>query len=249
MSSLVELFAEAVEIDERMRNLPHWPRPKFALPPDAPDPSGPILRRGIGPRLAARRIRKPVRGAMWNVGDGSKPWTADCFVDRRRHPLIRPPCSCSVFIKRTFKLCRQRRSRHLLHVCIMSAPQHDERVPKSQTRIRPFPEGLRLKKYQRSDFLDNLNSRQAPHYVTTLGEAWVGDSRQLLKKIENDSIDLVVTSPPYGLVKKKAYGNEAQEDYVRWFRPFARELYRVMKTTGSLVINIDSLVKSLCRPN
>ena len=93
-------------------------------------------------------------------------------------------------------------------------------------------------KYEGSEFLIGLNSRHKPHYVTDLGEAWVGDSRRLLRKIEDCSIDLVVTSPPYGLVKKKEYGNESQEDYVRWFRPFARQIHRVLKPTGSFVLNI-----------
>ena len=53
-----------------------------------------------------------------------------------------------------------------------------------------------------------------------MGEAWVGDSKQLLRKLPDESIDLVITSPPYSLVKQKEYGNESQQDYVRWFRPF-----------------------------
>ena len=60
----------------------------------------------------------------------------------------------------------------------------------------------------------------------------------MLKKLDDESVDLIVTSPPYGLLKKKEYGNENQEDYVKWFRPFAKELHRVLKTTGSLVLNI-----------
>ena len=95
------------------------------------------------------------------------------------------------------------------------------------------------RKYGGSNFLNHLSARQSPHYATGLGEAWVGDSKKLLKKIDDESIDLVVTSPPYGLIKKKAYGNENQNDYVRWFRPFAQELHRVLKPTGSLVINIS----------
>lgn len=89
-----------------------------------------------------------------------------------------------------------------------------------------------------SKFLRNLRRRQSPSYSTDLGEAWVGDSRQLLKKIDSESIDLVITSPPYGLVKQKAYGNQSQEDYVRWFRPFAREIFRVLKPEGSFVLNV-----------
>lgn len=92
--------------------------------------------------------------------------------------------------------------------------------------------------YGGSEFLVGLSARHKPHYVTSLGEAWVGDSRKLLREIEDCSIDLVVTSPPYGLVKKKEYGNESQEDYVRWFRPFARQIHRVLKPTGSFVLNV-----------
>lgn len=121
-----------------------------------------------------------------------------------------------------------------------------------------------MKNTYNSTFLRNLTSRQQPHYVTSLGEAWVGDSKQLLKKIKSQSIDLVITSPPYGLLKKKEYGNEPQEDYVRWFRPFAKEIYRVLKMTGSFVINIAGawqrgqpiralypyrLILDLCEPN
>ena len=95
------------------------------------------------------------------------------------------------------------------------------------------------KRYGKSDFLEHLKPGHAPAYATARGEAWVGDSRALLKKIRDESIDLVVTSPPYGLLKKKEYGNEDQNDYVKWFRPFAKELHRVLKVTGSLVINID----------
>jgi len=97
---------------------------------------------------------------------------------------------------------------------------------------------VNLDKKNGSNFLKDLLPRQAPHYQTPLGEAWVGDARKLLKKVGTGSVDLVVTSPPYGLVTKKEYGNESQENYVRWFRPFASELHRVLKVDGSLVLNI-----------
>jgi DNA modification methylase len=47
-----------------------------------------------------------------------------------------------------------------------------------------------------------------------------------------------VTSPPYALHFKKAYGNETKEQYVEWFLPFAREIFRVLKDDGSFVLNI-----------
>jgi site-specific DNA-methyltransferase (cytosine-N4-specific) len=55
---------------------------------------------------------------------------------------------------------------------------------------------------------------------------------------EPESADLIITSPPFALLNKKDYGNESQEDYVRWFQPFADEFWRILKPTGSLVIDL-----------
>lgn len=54
----------------------------------------------------------------------------------------------------------------------------------------------------------------------------------------DNSIDLIVTSPPFALLRKKNYGNEAQEKYVNWFKDFGKEFHRILKPTGSLVIDI-----------
>jgi len=54
----------------------------------------------------------------------------------------------------------------------------------------------------------------------------------------NACVDLVVTSPPYALHFKKAYGNVAKDEYVRWFLPFAAEIKRLLTPTGSFVLNI-----------
>ena len=75
-------------------------------------------------------------------------------------------------------------------------------------------------------------------YARKNGEAWVGDSRRLLKKLPDESVDLVFTSPPYALRKPKEYGNETELEYVCWFRPFASEIHRILKPTGSLVLNL-----------
>lgn len=75
-------------------------------------------------------------------------------------------------------------------------------------------------------------------YGTDAGTAVLGDSLKLLKEIPDDSVDLVFTSPPFALRRKKAYGNKDAEAYVEWFLEFARELRRVLKDTGSLVIDI-----------
>ena len=76
-------------------------------------------------------------------------------------------------------------------------------------------------------------------YRTQWGEILSGDSRAyLLNKAEPASVDLVLTSPPFGLVRKKSYGNEDAEEYCAWFRPFAEGFRRVLKDNGSLVIDI-----------
>ncbi len=80
--------------------------------------------------------------------------------------------------------------------------------------------------------------KQTPYFETKYGKTYLCNSLELLKQMENNSLDLVVTSPPFAIIKKKKYGNEDQDHYLDWFRPFATELYRVLKPSGSLVIDI-----------
>lgn len=75
-------------------------------------------------------------------------------------------------------------------------------------------------------------------YETSLGAAYLGDSRDLLKELPDGSVNLVFTSPPYALHFKKAYGNVSKADYVEWFLTFAREIHRVLADDGSFVLNI-----------
>lgn len=71
-----------------------------------------------------------------------------------------------------------------------------------------------------------------------------GDCEQVLKEIPSDSIDFVLTSPPYA--DKRDYGNEnssiSPDEYVEWFLPKGREIYRVLKPTGSFILNISDKV-------
>lgn len=77
------------------------------------------------------------------------------------------------------------------------------------------------------------------------GSMWLGDSLGMLHgQLAEKSVDLIMTSPPFGLVRKKSYGNEDAEQYVEWFRPFAEGFKRVLKDTGSLVIDIGGAWKS-----
>ncbi|TFD01403.1 site-specific DNA-methyltransferase [Cryobacterium sandaracinum] len=75
-------------------------------------------------------------------------------------------------------------------------------------------------------------------YATLLGTQVVGDSLELLAELAPESVDLFITSPPFPLLRKKAYGNEEQDVYVAWLLDFARLAQRALKPEGSLVIDI-----------
>jgi site-specific DNA-methyltransferase (cytosine-N4-specific) len=94
-------------------------------------------------------------------------------------------------------------------------------------------------KQQRLSHADTWQLPDAfPYYQTKLGAAYLGDALQLIKHLPNESVNLIVTSPPFALKRKKEYGNVAPERYVPWFSPFADEFRRVLKDDGSLVIHI-----------
>ena len=80
-----------------------------------------------------------------------------------------------------------------------------------------------------------------PYYGTKLGRAYMGDSLDLLKLIPDESINLVITSPPFALRRKKQYGNVSHEKYIDWFMPFAREIRRVLRKDGSFVLDIGGV--------
>ena len=80
--------------------------------------------------------------------------------------------------------------------------------------------------------------RPIPAYTTTFGAMFHLDSSQGMAALPDESVDLVVTSPPYALHFKKEYGNAEKEKYVDWFRPFGEQLFRILKSDGSLVLNI-----------
>lgn len=80
-------------------------------------------------------------------------------------------------------------------------------------------------------------------YTTSDGAQLVGDSRELLALLPDESVDLVVTSPPFPLLRKKAYGNEDQAEYVEWLTEFAKVVHLKLKPTGSFVIDIGGAYK------
>lgn len=81
-------------------------------------------------------------------------------------------------------------------------------------------------------------------YETERGTMFHGDALDyLFNRADEKSVDLIMTSPPFGLVRKKTYGNEDASGYCEWFRPFAEGFRRVLKDSGSLVIDIGGAWK------
>jgi len=75
-------------------------------------------------------------------------------------------------------------------------------------------------------------------YMTDKGKAVVGDSLQLMERIPNNSINLVITSPPFALQRQKEYGNKDQNEYIDWILNFTREVQRIITDDGSFVIDL-----------
>ena len=69
-----------------------------------------------------------------------------------------------------------------------------------------------------------------------------GDARELLKCLPDGSVDLFMMSPPYAGKRTKSYDTVGPDEYVEWFSPFAREMQRTLKPSGSFVLNIKESV-------
>ena len=69
-----------------------------------------------------------------------------------------------------------------------------------------------------------------------------GDSKEVLKQLPENSVDLIVTSPPYADQRKNTYGGVPPEKYVEWFLPITEQLLRVLKPTGTFILNIKEKV-------
>jgi site-specific DNA-methyltransferase (cytosine-N4-specific) len=82
-----------------------------------------------------------------------------------------------------------------------------------------------------------------PAYVTPSGRAYQADSLDVLQQIPAESVSLVLTSPPFALRRKKAYGNVEPDEYVEWFWPFAVEVFRILRPDGSFVVDIGGAWK------
>jgi len=77
------------------------------------------------------------------------------------------------------------------------------------------------------------------YHSTTHGSMHLGDALRVMDDhLPDGTVNLIMTSPPFGLVRKKSYGNADADEYLDWFRPFATAFRRVLRPDGSLVIDI-----------
>lgn len=70
----------------------------------------------------------------------------------------------------------------------------------------------------------------------------LGDCKEKLTKLEDNSVDLIFTSPPYADSRKNTYGGINPNKYVEWFLPISKELLRVLRPTGTFILNIKENV-------
>lgn len=75
-------------------------------------------------------------------------------------------------------------------------------------------------------------------YETPFGLAVWADALTAMGRMEDGKFQLILTSPPYALLRPKAYGNVTAEEYIEWLLPFAREWIRLLKPDGSILLNL-----------
>ena len=80
--------------------------------------------------------------------------------------------------------------------------------------------------------------RTLPAYVTAFGAAYQGDALDLLKQLDNESVNLVFTSPPFALQRQKEYGNRNEAEYVDWLIQFAALVKEKLRADGSFVLDL-----------
>lgn len=73
-------------------------------------------------------------------------------------------------------------------------------------------------------------------------DIFLGDCNEQLKLLSDNSVDLIVTSPPYADQRKNTYGGIHPDKYVEWFLPISAQLLRVLKPTGTFILNIKEKV-------
>ena len=83
-----------------------------------------------------------------------------------------------------------------------------------------------------------LSVLNQPAYMTDWGASYCGNSIDLLSQFPDDGINLVITSPPFALLRKKEYGNKDQHEYIEWLSEFAKIIFKKIAPDGSFVLDL-----------
>lgn len=88
-----------------------------------------------------------------------------------------------------------------------------------------------------------MNARLRPsESLISKARVVAGDAGAVLRDFDAESVNLIVTSPPYADQRKSTYGGIAPDRYVEWFLPISEQLLRVLRSDGSFVLNIKERV-------
>lgn len=71
-----------------------------------------------------------------------------------------------------------------------------------------------------------------------------GDCIEVMRRMAPESIDAIITSPPYAMQRKATYGGVPEADYPAWTVAWMNEARRLLKPDGSVVINIRPHIKN-----
>jgi len=114
------------------------------------------------------------------------------------------------------------------------------RHPINNYRVYPedsvitFVEELQLELQYSNQIISNLEI--APVFQTNHGKLYQHDAIEFLKSLENESVDLIFSDPPYNINKAEWDTFSSQKEYVDWSMEWIKESHRVLKKTGSLYI-------------
>ena len=90
----------------------------------------------------------------------------------------------------------------------------------------------------------NLARQVTPAYDRNNAQLYVGDCVEVMAALPAESVDAIVTSPPYAMQRKSTYGGIPEAEYPAWTVRWMNEARRILKPDGSVIINISPFVKN-----
>src|SRR3989344_3138634 len=92
------------------------------------------------------------------------------------------------------------------------------------------------------DTIEKVDLFSAKTKTSVKADVILGDCLDVLQSLPDNSIDLIVTSPPYADQRKSTYGGISPDKYVGWFLPISQELLRILRQKGTFILNIKEKV-------